>query len=173
MADPHRPAFLQDDDEPAIKWWPWLIRLHRRGFFAVGIKNYGFIGIKRRPGKPLKVQMPSEFVAELRKRAYKRARKLCIYCHERVYLQNSPSRGRMATLEHRIPLSRGGTWKKTNLGCSCSRCNKMKSDMTEIEFRAIIAEHGFGDHRIRNAAKASQRERTREHQAKLAIKDPA
>jgi hypothetical protein len=37
----------------------------------------------------------------------------------------------------------------------------MKSDMTDDEFRALISEHGFGDHRLRNAAKAAHREQSR------------
>jgi 5-methylcytosine-specific restriction endonuclease McrA len=161
MADPHRPAYLQDDDDPTIKWWPLLQSLHWRGFIAVRLKQFGFMGIKRRPGRPTRVYIPSEFIAELRARAYKRSRKRCIYCRERVYLQYAPSKARVATLEHRTPLARGGTWKKSNLGCACMRCNTMKGDMTDSEFRAIIIKHGFGDHRLRNAAKAAHREQAR------------
>ena len=38
-------------------------------------------------------------------------------------------------LEHKTPLSRGGTNEYTNLGVSCQRCNNRKHAKTEQEFR--------------------------------------
>lgn len=42
------------------------------------------------------------------------------------------------TLEHKIPLSRGGTNEYNNLGIACQSCNCKKHNKTEEEFRAKI-----------------------------------
>jgi len=38
-------------------------------------------------------------------------------------------------LEHKLPISRGGTNEYNNLGVSCQRCNSRKGRKTEYEFR--------------------------------------
>jgi 5-methylcytosine-specific restriction endonuclease McrA len=38
-------------------------------------------------------------------------------------------------LEHKIPLSRGGTNEYKNLGVACSKCNRKKHNKTEEEFK--------------------------------------
>ncbi len=50
-------------------------------------------------------------------------------------------RGEAAPLEvdHRIPLSRGGTNSIDNVLPACRRCNGEKGQLTEIEFRARLA----------------------------------
>jgi 5-methylcytosine-specific restriction protein A len=52
--------------------------------------------------------------------------KRCYYC---LCLINEP------TLDHRIPLSRGGADEKNNLVLCCDVCNNKKGNMTEREFR--------------------------------------
>jgi len=42
------------------------------------------------------------------------------------------------TLEHKTPLSRGGTNEYNNLGIACQKCNFSKSNKTEEEYRRII-----------------------------------
>jgi hypothetical protein len=45
---------------------------------------------------------------------------------------------RQATIDHRTPLTRGGTWALDNLVIACERCNGEKADMpydTYVEFR--------------------------------------
>ena len=44
------------------------------------------------------------------------------------------------TIDHIIPLSRGGTNAPDNLQLSCRECNFMKSALTMAEFRAKVAE---------------------------------
>jgi len=39
---------------------------------------------------------------------------------------NSPD---MATLDHVVPLSKGGPHTRANVRCCCSECNSVKSDM--------------------------------------------
>jgi 5-methylcytosine-specific restriction endonuclease McrA len=55
----------------------------------------------------------------------------CEYCGD--HLANS------YTVDHRIPLSKGGSKLKTqNLKAACKQCNEAKGDMPEVEFVAII-----------------------------------
>lgn len=41
-------------------------------------------------------------------------------------------------LEHRVPVSRGGTHTYENLGISCAKCNTKKGKKTEEEYRCQI-----------------------------------
>jgi 5-methylcytosine-specific restriction endonuclease McrA len=57
----------------------------------------------------------------------------CIYCGREVIV--GPDGGdRLATIDHKIPLSRGGSWKRFNLTCACKGCNGEKGDLTAEEF---------------------------------------
>lgn len=51
----------------------------------------------------------------------------CVYCGSR----KGPLR-----MDHRTPVSRGGSSLKANLATACEDCDKAKGDMTEAEFRA-------------------------------------
>ncbi len=56
----------------------------------------------------------------------------CIYCLKPIEFSKD-------TLEHKQPLSRGGTNEKNNLAIACFRCNSTKKNQTETEFRLAIA----------------------------------
>ncbi|HET8569104.1 MAG TPA: HNH endonuclease [Candidatus Limnocylindria bacterium] len=56
----------------------------------------------------------------------------CFYCG---------TTGRM-TVDHRVPLSRGGTNSLENLVPACRSCNSMKHDRTDDEFRDYLARYG-------------------------------
>lgn len=47
------------------------------------------------------------------------------------------------TVDHLLPLSRGGSWEPSNLVCSCILCNLAKDTMTEAEFHAEVEAHGM------------------------------
>lgn len=49
----------------------------------------------------------------------------------------------MRTIDHLIPLSRGGGNGTLNKVHACARCNVLKSDMTEMEFFIYIKTYGF------------------------------
>ena len=55
----------------------------------------------------------------------------CIYCLNLIEFGED-------TLEHKIPLSRGGENNKENLGIACSFCNKTKQNKTYEEFMEHI-----------------------------------
>ena len=55
----------------------------------------------------------------------------CIYCLNPIEFGKD-------TLEHKLPLSRGGTNDKENLAIACSKCNFNKGKKTEEEYRDFI-----------------------------------
>ena len=58
---------------------------------------------------------------KLRARLYKRARGKCALCG-RIIPKTE------ATIDHVIPLSKGGTWDRWNLQLACRSCNGEKGD---------------------------------------------
>ena len=64
--------------------------------------------------------------------------KSCMYCHiELTQKQNARSQ---FTIEHLVPLSRGGTNASDNLGASCRSCNGRKRTRTHTEFFFLLQE---------------------------------
>lgn len=59
------------------------------------------------------------------------AHSLCEYC--RVPLSFA------ASLDHRLPIARGGQHGLDNLSVCCVRCNQLKGQLTEGEFREVLA----------------------------------
>lgn len=62
----------------------------------------------------------------------------CYYCGRKtfLFLSETDDPGRMATLDHLTPRSRGGHNTHENMKLACKRCNGLKASMTEKEFRA-------------------------------------
>lgn len=61
---------------------------------------------------------------------------LCYLCGERLEFGNDPCTGKSyLNLEHKIPISRGGTWAKENLGYTHRWCNAFKGRRTVQEYR--------------------------------------
>lgn len=62
----------------------------------------------------------------------------CWYCARIMALPEAlplnSHREDMATLDHRVPISRGGTNDYDNFRLCCRKCNGAKADMTEDEF---------------------------------------
>lgn len=63
---------------------------------------------------------------------------ICQYCGREVFVGFDAGPD-LATIDHKTPLSRGGTWKRFNLTCACRSCNSLKSDRTAEEFMALPA----------------------------------
>jgi len=52
------------------------------------------------------------------------------------------------TLEHIVPLSRGGTWLRSNLTLACKRCNNTRGSLPFDEFKSLVhklKEQGIAD----------------------------
>lgn len=52
----------------------------------------------------------------------------CRYCRAKENL----------TIDHKIPIARGGTDELNNLQCLCMRCNGIKSSVTDSEIKRIV-----------------------------------
>lgn len=66
---------------------------------------------------------------KLRQLVHDRAGGVCFYCGTKKTL---------LTIDHRVPLCRGGKYSITNLVGCCSRCNRMKGSRSEADFRANV-----------------------------------
>jgi 5-methylcytosine-specific restriction endonuclease McrA len=55
----------------------------------------------------------------------------CFYCRRALTLSTT-------TLEHKTPLSRGGTCRRGNLALCCADCNHAKGRRTVEEYRAAL-----------------------------------
>lgn len=66
-----------------------------------------------------------------KRRIYDRQNGLCAYCGQHRNIK-------YMTVDHIIPLSKGGTDSLDNLQCTCKKCNGLKSDMLPHEFTNFI-----------------------------------
>jgi len=55
----------------------------------------------------------------------------CQYCIE-------PLKPKTFSLDHRVPIERGGSWEMSNLDVICDPCNRAKGTMTGDEFVAVL-----------------------------------
>lgn len=121
---------------------------HRKGISKKFISKYGGIIKSKNP----------EILRQYRKR-YKalsrKAGKLTKEIIEKVYQNNIKKFGLLTciyclksiktgqdSLEHKIPLSRGGNHNIRNLGIACIRCNKRKHNKTIKEFKKGETKNG-------------------------------
>ncbi len=63
-------------------------------------------------------------------------RGVCVYCG-----------GGATTVDHDVPLSRGGSEDPENLVPACRPCNSAKGRLTGVEFRAVMAEAWYARER--------------------------
>lgn len=141
MADPHRPLYLDDPvpygDEGLFQlaMAGWTIILPRRGG--------GFIARRQRDkGRRVKLIMSEVVIRRVRESLGRAQGWRCAYCNHPVahvdQLADTPGALELQ-IEHRVPISRGGTWKRYNILGACKPCNKAKADLPEDDFRALLA----------------------------------
>jgi 5-methylcytosine-specific restriction endonuclease McrA len=58
----------------------------------------------------------------------------CRYCRRSISTEVPSDHPRKATIDHKMPLSRGGSNDVDNLVASCAACNHEKSDMCDGEY---------------------------------------
>jgi len=71
---------------------------------------------------------------ELRKTRWWRRkieRGVCYYCGKRVPPEE-------LTMDHRIPLSRGGLSTRENIVCACKSCNTKKKNLSPLEWEEYL-----------------------------------
>lgn len=89
------------------------------------------------PQRNLLIKMGWFVFDKVRRRIAQDCNWLCAYCGTKVIAGARFSGQQLATIDHKIPLSRGGTWKRYNLTCACRGCNEAKGSMTAEEFMAL------------------------------------
>lgn len=63
----------------------------------------------------------------------------CFYCRRGISRRHPQGHPLKATLDHRIPRSRGGSNHRSNLVAACEECNARKDNMTDREFVGLVA----------------------------------
>lgn len=58
--------------------------------------------------------------------------KNCIYCSEILTTET-------ISLDHIVPLKRGGSTSSLNLTCICKKCNRRKGELTHLEYAALLS----------------------------------
>lgn len=61
----------------------------------------------------------------------------CIFCGKKLTFRTS-------TLEHIVPISKGGTNDKANLAVSCHRCNSNRGNRSVAEWQDIVSHMELG-----------------------------
>lgn len=78
-----------------------------------------------------------------KQRFFWRANMECEYCGKRMFRGGTAeaiqSPHRMATVDHYMPLSKGGTWARSNLRACCQGCNRDKGSMDPEAWEAKLA----------------------------------
>jgi 5-methylcytosine-specific restriction endonuclease McrA len=160
-ADPHQTLWVLD-----LPWWERpreFLTPHQQLRLDIGrMRAAGYtIVVKRRPHQRKRPKQPR--VTDLWYARKRRGEKLipsgamnqiiayklwlsqggvCGYCERPTYVPNFRSKARpnalKADIDHRDPVSQGGTWKRYNLMSACETCNRAKGDLDEVTFRAIL-----------------------------------
>lgn len=93
--------------------------------------------------------------------------KHCYYCEREVFLPWMVSKkyrraniDLMATFDHRIPSSQGGTYALHNGILSCQLCNNERGRRDPEEFKAFVEKHG--NKTERDGARAVRRQKRKE-----------
>ena len=87
-------------------------------------------GTERVPG----IELPfseSELLAGMERAFPDESVRSCPYC-------SAPIDAFTATLDHEIPLTRGGSLGMGNIGAICATCNRLKGGLTPGEFKSLL-----------------------------------
>ena len=88
-------------------------------------------------------QKRKSFTKEERIKIYRKTKGLCYLCGDFVDFDSYE-------IEHKVPLSKGGTNDLSNLFCSCHTCNLIKHDIYPQDFMEKISKIFMFQMRIKN-----------------------
>lgn len=74
-----------------------------------------------------------KFSKEMRKEVYRKSEGKCLLCGKFVDYDDF-------TVDHIVPLAKGGTNDVSNLQCACKRCNSIKQDILPDELNDVLVE---------------------------------
>jgi len=121
-----------------VNWWPES----KRRTAHVGATRKGFTGVDAVRAIKLAMEAPPiAHVKDERQGSYRRRKvkmyrrqKNCHWCQHPLSLDGEIPGTRKATLEHRIPLARGGLDNANNQVLACEPCNSARGHyMPELE----------------------------------------
>ena len=69
----------------------------------------------------------------------------CVYCRKRLYYGDEDWEDDNVEIDHKTPVSRGGSNLPDNLQATCGYCNARKSAKTHEEYLAYIRIYGVFD----------------------------
>lgn len=78
----------------------------------------------------------SRRAAALRARIYQRSDDTCVYCQRPLVDEGSVYTDPIRSIDHDVPVARGGSDAEENLVASCVACNSQKRSLTGAEYRA-------------------------------------
>ena len=147
------PEYMQGKNNPAWKGGHWS----NKEFCAMRLKKRRHIlGVsKKYRGEYAKTPEETKLRKRLHGKIYKALKKgggkLSIKTIQMVYEDNIKRYGTLTCylcelpvpfkkdhLEHKMPLSRGGTNEYSNLAIACQRCNNKKFNKTEAEYKQEV-----------------------------------
>lgn len=64
-------------------------------------------------------------------------------CNTKSIMSREESK-RIVTVEHKVPLTRGGTNNIDNLALACASCNMIKGNKTVEEYKTYVEQKGDG-----------------------------
>ncbi len=116
-------------------------------------KKYGAIrnfGKFQRVKKPVYIYpLPDELrayvmavggdISSVRRRKWEEQCGRCFYCQNEITHYSKKSNS--LEIDHKTPISRGGSEDESNLAATCLGCNRAKGDMNESEFRGWLAKN--------------------------------
>lgn len=70
---------------------------------------------------------------------WKRSDKKCFYCGKQMVFEGIKKHNKM-TIEHLVPLSKGGSWSLGNLRAACLECNEKRGNKSIAEFAGVYKE---------------------------------
>ena len=84
---------------------------------------------------PKVIRKEKQKARELRKSQWWKNRRACNSC----YYCESPTPAKKLTMDHVVPLARGGSSIKSNLVPCCKSCNNQKKNLLPIEWKKYLA----------------------------------
>ena len=86
---------------------------------------------------------PGSLTNRIKQRVRQRAKFLCEYCHTSERWQYVPF-----TVDHVLPIAKGGETGLENLALACFHCNRRKSDLVTAVGRATVTQLALNRERI-------------------------
>jgi len=97
---------------------------------GMGDKEYRNYLSKKK--KEMRKEMMENYI-EIREKVFSKYHYTCIYCLFKNPNYRKKEHTKL-TIDHKVPISRGGTNDLKNLCCACEECNFEKKDMTAEEY---------------------------------------